>query len=164
MVGPGTKRCPRCGEWLPFEAFRENPRARSGLDSWCQVCHVDATRAWRAANPEKVAASNAARRVERGGPSVGQLVSVELVDNEAAEVTPACSTASSVMAECSTGRPPRREVRLRELLAGEEFGDSRASDVLWINDRPVFALAAPKPGREVHVSLHDRVPGRALRD
>jgi hypothetical protein len=62
---PAThKRCPRCGRWLPMEAFRENPRLASGRNSWCRECAVEATRRWRAAHPEKVAEANAKRRVQ----------------------------------------------------------------------------------------------------
>jgi predicted nucleic acid-binding Zn ribbon protein len=49
---------------LPAEAFRRNPRNRDGLDSWCRRCHAEATREWRAANPEHIAEYNERRRAE----------------------------------------------------------------------------------------------------
>lgn len=63
---PTHKHCSRCGEWLPFEAFRPNPRNGGvhglGLSSWCRRCSAEYLKEHRAANPEKYAAYNAARR------------------------------------------------------------------------------------------------------
>jgi hypothetical protein len=44
---PTEKRCARCGQWLPLEAFRPNPRLRSGLGSWCKACHAKRMQEWR---------------------------------------------------------------------------------------------------------------------
>jgi hypothetical protein len=61
---PTKKHCSRCREYLPFEAFRPNPRnKRFGLDAWCRGCRAEYLREHRAANPEKYAAYNVARRV-----------------------------------------------------------------------------------------------------
>ncbi len=57
------KECSRCGESKPPDAFPPNDSLSSGLSSWCRACHVAATRAWRAAHPDNVAAHNAARRL-----------------------------------------------------------------------------------------------------
>jgi predicted Zn-ribbon and HTH transcriptional regulator len=57
-----AKRCPRCRQMLPAAAFRLNPKMRSGLSSWCRPCMAVRNREWRDANPEYVAAANAARR------------------------------------------------------------------------------------------------------
>ena len=56
---PTGRRCTNCGEFLPFSAFRPNLRLRGGWNSWCRTCCVEATRAWREQNRERV---NAARR------------------------------------------------------------------------------------------------------
>jgi hypothetical protein len=56
---PKGKRCTRCREFLPFSAFRPNLRLKGGWHSWCRGCCVEATRAWREQNRERV---NAARR------------------------------------------------------------------------------------------------------
>jgi hypothetical protein len=60
---PTGKWCPRCSSWLPFSAFRPNLRLSDGWSSWCNGCHLEATRRWRKANPEKQAAYNKSRRV-----------------------------------------------------------------------------------------------------
>jgi hypothetical protein len=57
------KPCSRCRERKPPDAFPPNAQLSSGLSSWCRACHAEATRAWRDANPEQVAARNAARRL-----------------------------------------------------------------------------------------------------
>jgi hypothetical protein len=59
---PTEKRCSRCDQWLPLEAFRPNPRLRSGLNSWCRPCCAEATRQWREANPKYIEGDNARRR------------------------------------------------------------------------------------------------------
>jgi hypothetical protein len=56
---PKGRRCRRCTEFLPFSVFRPNLRLSSGWNSWCRACCVEATRAWRERNRERV---NAARR------------------------------------------------------------------------------------------------------
>jgi hypothetical protein len=58
-----TKRCPRCGRTLPLDRFRPAPRLKAGVTSWCGECMAEATRQWRAANPETVAAYNERRRL-----------------------------------------------------------------------------------------------------
>ena len=57
------KPCSRCRERKPPDDFPLNAHLSSGLSSWCRACHAEATRAWRDANPEQVAARNAARRL-----------------------------------------------------------------------------------------------------
>ena len=48
------KHCIRCREWLPFEAFRRNKRMKSGLSSWCNVCHLAAVQEWRERNRDEI--------------------------------------------------------------------------------------------------------------
>jgi hypothetical protein len=57
------KRCARCREWLPFSAFRPNKKLKSGLNSWCKNCGLQATQAWRERNRDQI---NAARREAYG--------------------------------------------------------------------------------------------------
>lgn len=57
-----VKQCRKCNEWLPTEAFRRNPKLKSGLHSWCKPCCVARTRQWRAENPDYVEAYNHSRR------------------------------------------------------------------------------------------------------
>src|SRR5262245_48031542 len=52
--------CSRCGLYWPSGLFRVNRAVKSGFDSWCRSCHVNANRRWRAENRERV---NAARRI-----------------------------------------------------------------------------------------------------
>jgi hypothetical protein len=59
---PTEKRCVRCERWLPFEAFRANPRLRSGLNSWCKECQLERGRQWRAEHPEYEQRYNERRR------------------------------------------------------------------------------------------------------
>jgi hypothetical protein len=61
-VKVAVKRCARCRQTLPAEAFRPNPKMRTGLSSCCQSRSAARTRRWREANPEYVAAYAAARR------------------------------------------------------------------------------------------------------
>ncbi len=42
------KRCRRCGESKTVLEFAFNKRRREGLSSWCQDCHNERTREWRA--------------------------------------------------------------------------------------------------------------------
>ena len=64
LLPPTHKRCARCGEWLPVEEFRPNPKLRSGLHSWCKRCCAESAKQWREANRERVEESNARRRAE----------------------------------------------------------------------------------------------------
>jgi hypothetical protein len=57
------KRCTRCQGWLPDEAFRPNPKLKSGLSSWCKECQLEETRRWRAEHRDEI---NAARREAYG--------------------------------------------------------------------------------------------------
>jgi hypothetical protein len=45
-----TKRCPRCGETLPLEAFSVNADGR--LRTWCRACEASARRERYVARPE----------------------------------------------------------------------------------------------------------------
>lgn len=68
------KCCRRCGVVKPAREYRADNRYRDGLGSWCASCHrernsewarenrgrlSEKTASWRAANPEKVQATNA---------------------------------------------------------------------------------------------------------
>jgi hypothetical protein len=57
------RRCTRCGEFLPFSAFRPNRRLSSGWNSWCRECHAERSRHWRAEHPEQQQLYNERRRV-----------------------------------------------------------------------------------------------------
>jgi hypothetical protein len=56
------KTCRNCQEQKPQAEFRRNQQSRDGLSSWCGSCHNEATRRWRANNPDYVEAYNASRR------------------------------------------------------------------------------------------------------
>jgi hypothetical protein len=60
------KRCSHCQGWLPFEALGPNRRMKSGLNSWCRKCHLDATQKWRAEHREEI---NARRREAYASPN-----------------------------------------------------------------------------------------------
>jgi hypothetical protein len=51
-----AKACTKCGEVKPLEEFSPDARARDGRQSSCRVCNRAASRARRAADPEKVRA------------------------------------------------------------------------------------------------------------
>ena len=68
------KRCPKCGEQKAASEYFKNKNAKDGLGSVCKICHSaamkahrskpetrvkerEAQNAWRAANPDKVAAT-----------------------------------------------------------------------------------------------------------
>lgn len=53
------KTCRRCGETKPPDQLKRDARNGDGYSSFCKKCHSAATRAWQAANPDKL---NAARR------------------------------------------------------------------------------------------------------
>lgn len=62
------KRCPKCGEWKPREAFYRDTARADGLQSCCKVCREDRRRVYRAENAERIrdqkreyAAANAER-------------------------------------------------------------------------------------------------------
>lgn len=68
------KQCSKCGEQKPHVSFSTNNKARDGLHSWCRSCvnaqrnqkreqYAVAQREWATANKEKLAASDAARRL-----------------------------------------------------------------------------------------------------
>lgn len=48
------KRCPKCRTEKPRSEFYRNKSKKDGLTSWCKTCAKQASRAWKAANPEKV--------------------------------------------------------------------------------------------------------------
>lgn len=52
------KRCSKCGEVKPLDAFSRNAATRDGYGGWCKGC----LKAYRAANPEMLAAQQAAYR------------------------------------------------------------------------------------------------------
>jgi hypothetical protein len=58
-----SKKCRKCCWDLPRDSFPPQKQARDGLSSWCKGCHRDAVRRWQKANPEKVRALYAARKV-----------------------------------------------------------------------------------------------------
>jgi hypothetical protein len=78
----GTKSCSKCERVLPVDAFRANPKLRSGFDSWCRECQAVANRRWRTRRREAKTAD--ARRL------TGVLVvarfgrSADAADNETA--------------------------------------------------------------------------------
>ena len=63
LAANSKKRCPRCGRTLPLDRFRPAPKLKAGVTSWCGECMAEATRRWRSANPETVAAYNEGRRL-----------------------------------------------------------------------------------------------------
>jgi hypothetical protein len=50
---PEESFCTHCRNWFPLQDFCLNPRKRSGLQSWCKRCQVEATRRWREENRDK---------------------------------------------------------------------------------------------------------------
>ena len=51
-----TKACSKCGEEKPFSEFSREPRRPCGIQAHCKACKAAYSRAYRKANPEKVAA------------------------------------------------------------------------------------------------------------
>lgn len=47
-------QCTRCGDFKPTDAFCKDRRRASGRSSWCRSCHTKSTRAWQAANADRV--------------------------------------------------------------------------------------------------------------
>jgi hypothetical protein len=46
--GPsGTKKCPRCKEWRPFDRFGIDRTEKDGLRGYCRPCAVDVNREYR---------------------------------------------------------------------------------------------------------------------
>jgi hypothetical protein len=69
-----TKRCPKCSETKPVDAFGKNRSMKDGLQGWCKACTAtnakkyrkdnrailtQKLKEWRAANPDKVAVHTA---------------------------------------------------------------------------------------------------------
>ena len=57
-----AKTCNKCNEEKPLEGFSKRARAKDGLQSHCKECRSAISKAYRKANPEKVAASHRAWR------------------------------------------------------------------------------------------------------
>lgn len=57
--------CTRCARPKPAGLFPRDRRKLSGRSSFCKECHVKATRAWQAANPERVKDSRRVRYAQR---------------------------------------------------------------------------------------------------
>ena len=49
-----AKRCTKCGETKPLEAFGKQQGCKDGKKTTCKVCHAAMSRAWQRANPEMV--------------------------------------------------------------------------------------------------------------
>lgn len=49
-----TKKCGKCGEVKPINAFTKNKDREYGVGSSCKTCHNKVSRNWQKANPEKV--------------------------------------------------------------------------------------------------------------
>lgn len=82
--GAATKRCGRCGETKPLDAFQRDPRRPDGKRRECAACNTATLRTWyahpenrarvaaqikrwQAENPEKVRAYRAVRRALASG-------------------------------------------------------------------------------------------------
>jgi hypothetical protein len=54
MTDNPTKRCKKCGEVKPLDAFSRHKRTKDGRESQCKVCRRDATASWRVENAAHV--------------------------------------------------------------------------------------------------------------
>lgn len=61
MVEVG-KTCRKCGEWRALDGFHAKRDNSDGRDNKCKSCVLASRKAYRAANPERVAAANRAYR------------------------------------------------------------------------------------------------------
>ncbi|MGB3944544.1 MAG: hypothetical protein WBK88_07120 [Methanothrix sp.] len=61
-----TKRCSKCGEEKPVDAFYRNRAAKDGLQNLCKQCHREYMRRWNQSNRERVTAL--ARKWRRENP------------------------------------------------------------------------------------------------
>jgi hypothetical protein len=99
--GPPTeKRCARCDEWKPLDAFRPNRQNRTGLNSYRRVCARAATQDWRRRNREQIKAQR--RREYR-------------------EAHPLPTRSCSVCSQPFTGRPDR-------IVCGDECRERRKNE------------------------------------
>ena len=48
------KKCSKCGETKALLEFGKCNRVKSGLRSWCKICHKEDTRRWKAEHPDRV--------------------------------------------------------------------------------------------------------------
>lgn len=62
ISGRQAKTCPKCGVFQPISAFKRNRSMPDGHSGYCRACDLVEVRRWKAANPDYVAAYNAARR------------------------------------------------------------------------------------------------------
>ena len=53
-----TRRCTKCGEWLPLASFRKERHGKNGLRAHCKECDAEYSRKWYVANKERVAESH----------------------------------------------------------------------------------------------------------
>ena len=56
LTGGIVKTCPKCGESKPLSEFNKNKSRKDGHGGYCRPCAYDAIKAYKKANPEKVAA------------------------------------------------------------------------------------------------------------
>jgi hypothetical protein len=84
-----TKRCRHCGAWKARADFKPNVRVSDGLSSWCQECHNEGTRAWKAkkkASDPAYRATEYERARQRGkGATVSEFGEFDLVVDQKEE-------------------------------------------------------------------------------
>lgn len=61
------RTCRDCGETKSLEDFSKAKQARDGIRNFCKACAVKKMKAWSVANPDKIKAIEARRRLKRYG-------------------------------------------------------------------------------------------------
>jgi hypothetical protein len=102
-----AKRCSKCGQSKPRDAFPPNPRLKSGLDSWCRACRAAYFATWKADDVD------ARRQAHR---AVGPFREHRVCSECSLPFTARSSTATVCSDECRRRRK-RRVARERRVAA-----------------------------------------------
>ncbi len=144
-----TKTCPRCHVEKPHSAFPLCKSRKDGLQVYCLTCHTAAKKAWRQANPEKVAAAREARKAKYGEEYLRE-IQRRAGRKHYAKNREACIEASRLW----RAQHPHfnRDLHLRHMykMSAEQF------DALWQSQNGQCAICHDplRPGNGTHID-HD---------
>jgi len=128
------KRCARCEDEKPASEFAKNPKLRSGLDSYCHSCKLEAQRRSRAKHKDRY---NAARRKPPPEPRICPICGSEFRSRQAQACPGRCAARWNRLRLLDEIRQRERVyargrgsvARRRKRQAAYAAGDVRTQDV-----------------------------------